>query len=349
MGQFKKYSTYIQYILIGLLLILTPFAASAGLINNSTVTTIGTVLIYAIAALGLSLLLGYSGLISLGTAGFMGLAAYSSAYFTMNLELPFLLSFVLAVAFPVAISLLVGLASLRIEGYYLAIATLGIAEIFRKLFEQLDKFTNGYRGKSARYPEIFGYVFQKEEMFIFIVVILVILMILMYNLVHSRTGRALLTMRGSNAAAQAMGINILVYRLVAFALATMFASVAGVLYVHFIKYAYPTDWILTLSLNILAIIVIGGMRSIGGALLGAFVVYGFSDLVLKDIPVIGDVYGLSSMFTGVLIILVILFYPLGLTHIFKDLYRIFKEKRFYRMAITKKEKEKIMEGENSNE
>jgi branched-chain amino acid transport system permease protein len=343
MGQstfYNKYKTYIQYIIIGILLILIPYLALAGVINNSTVTTIGTVLIYAISALGLSLLLGYSGLISLGTAGFMGLAAYFSAYFTRQLDLPFLLSFVLAVGIPVAISLLVGLASLRIEGYYLAIATLGIAEVFRKLFEQLEGFTGGYRGASARYPTIFGYEFDKQSTFILIVVVLVILMILMYNLVNSRTGRALLTMRGSNAAAQAMGINILVYRLVAFALATMFASVSGVLYVHFIKFAYPTDWILTLSLNILAIIVIGGMRSIGGAIIGSFIVYGFSDIVLQKLPVIGDVYGLASMFTGVLIILVILFYPLGLAHM---------PQSFRKWISNMKNREIKVEGEGTDE
>jgi branched-chain amino acid transport system permease protein len=131
---------------------------------------------------------------------------------------------------------------------------------------------------------------------------------------------------------------------VAFALATMFAAISGVLYVHFIGLSYPTTWILSLSLNILAIIVIGGMRSIGGALLGSFIVYGLSDLVIKNIPVIGDVYGLANMVIGILIIIVILFYPLGLINIFRDVFRLIKKLVNY----LKSKNSKLMEGENSD-
>jgi len=123
-------------------------------------------------------------------------------------------------------------------------------------------------------------------------------------------------MRGSEAAAQAMGIHLLKYRLVAFALATIFASIAGVLYVHFIRYSYPSIWSLKLSLDFLAMIVIGGLRSIYGTLIGAFIVFAIPDIFLKQIPFFNQ---LSYSLNGILIILVIIFYPNGLVYIFKDL------------------------------
>lgn len=337
-SKLQKYRVYLQYILLGVLLSLIPIIQQAGIyFRSSTVITIGTVIIYAIVALGLNLLLGYSGLVTLGTAGFMGLAAYASAYFTVKLELPFLLSFVLSVTIPVVISLLIGLASLRIEGYYLAIATLGVAEIFRKLFERLTNITEGFTGINTNYPKIFGFQFGRTETFIFIVVIFVLLMIVMHHLVNSRTGRALLAMRGSQPAAKAMGVNILKYRLLAFSISTFFAAVGGVLYVHFIQFTHPSDWILNRSLNVLAMVVIGGMRSIGGALLGAFIVEGFKSIVFDKIPLISNLTGLSSVFNGGLLILVVMIYPRGIIHLPRDIYNKLKEvKQLYDNRVKKK-------------
>jgi branched-chain amino acid transport system permease protein len=134
-------------------------------------------------------------------------------------------------------------------------------------------------------------------------------MILTYNLTNGQLGRALHAMRGSEVAAQAMGVNLLKYRLVAFALATVYASIAGALYVFLIKFTYPAVWVLGMSLNILAVVVIGGMRSIYGTVLGAFVVFAIPDLVLKKLPLIGGIDGMPYVFNGLLIILVIMFYP----------------------------------------
>lgn len=321
--KFNVYSNnkpYSQFMLFGLLMISIPLLVKMNIIFiGSNIYTLGFVFIYAIAALGLNLLLGYSGLISLGTAGFMGLSTYFAANLTEELGLPFFLSLIISVIIPSFIGLLVGLVSLRIEGYYLAIATLAVAEVLRRIFEKFIDFTRGYEGMKANFPNIFNqFQLNKDSTYILITIFLVLLMILTHNFVTSATGRALLTMRGSESAAQAMGINILKYRLIAFTIATLYASIAGVLYVHFIEGTDPSKWNLTLSLNILAIIVIGGMRSIGGTVIGAFVVYALSDLLFKNLPFIGDVYGLANVITGVLIIIIILFYPNGLIKIIKD-------------------------------
>jgi branched-chain amino acid transport system permease protein len=218
-----------------------------------------------------------------------------------------------AILIPTLIGVLVGLISLRIEGIYLAIATLCVSEILLKSFEQVDAITGGMQGKSVAYPVIFGHPFTRSETFLLLVVVLVLVMILAHNLVNGQMGRALHTMRGSEVAAQAMGINLLKYRLVAFSLATAYAALSGVLYVFFIKFSYPSVWNLNLSLYVLAAVVIGGVRSIYGTVAGAFVVWGIPDIILKNIPVLGGINGLPYIFNGILIIVVIMFAPQGLS------------------------------------
>lgn len=319
----KKYikSPHLHFVILGLLLALVPQLAEMGIFKISYVTTLGGTFILAIAALGLNILLGYSGLISLGTAGFMGLAAYLSAYFTMDMGLPFELSMILAIVIPTLLGILIGLVSLKIEGIYLAIATLAVSEILKKTFEEFDFFTGGFSGKTASYPTLLGSIeLDRTGMYYFIVATLIIVMLLTYNMMNGRLGRALNAMRGSEAASQAMGVNLLNHRLIAFALATMYASIAGVLYVHFIKYSYPTIWSLKLSLDFLAMIIIGGLRSIYGTLIGAIIVFAVPDMFLKQIPFFSE---MSYVLNGVLIILVIIFYPNGLVNMFTDLKRLF--------------------------
>lgn len=321
-------SQYGKYIIFGIILGLAPTMQQLGILQSSTIIVLGTVMFYAIVGIGLNVLLGYSGLISLGTAGFMGLGAYISAFLTSDLGLPFLLSMVISVTIPLVIGLIIGLISLRIEGYYLAIATLGVAEIFRQVFVEFEIVTGGFSGKNASYPTLFGFLeLNRQHTYLLITLVLVLILILTHNFIHSRTGRALLTMRGSEAAAQAMGINILRYKLIAFGVATLYAGIGGVLYVHFIRFAYPSGWNLTLSLQILAVIVIGGMRTISGPIVGAFIVFGVPELILKQLPVIGNIDGLAYIFTGILIIIVILFYPQGLMEVGKDLKKIWLKKK----------------------
>lgn len=318
--------TYKYYFYIGLAFIIAPFLQELGLISSSSIIVLGTVMFYSIVSIGLNVLLGYSGLTSLGTAGFMGLGAYISAYLTQDLALPFILSVIISVAIPLLIGIVIGLISLRIEGYYLAIATLGVSEIFRQVFIELDFFTGGFSGKNAGYPDFGFFTLDKNTTYILIALCLVAILVLTHNIIYSRTGRALLTMRGSEPAAQAMGISLLKYRLIAFAIATLYAALGGILYVHFIRFAYPSGWNVNLSLQILAVIVIGGMRTITGPVLGSIVVFGVPELILKQLPIIGNIDGLAYIFTGVLIIVVILFYPHGLIYIGKDIKKLFKRR-----------------------
>ena len=318
---------YTKYIIFGLIVSLMPTLAGMGLMRSATIITLGAVVFYGVVAIGLNILLGYSGLISLGTAGFMGLGAYMSAFLTESMGFPFLLSLVISVLVPVIIGGLVGLVSLRVSGMYLAIATLAVSEIFRQMFSEFTDITGGFSGMRASFPSFFGVSLSRDATFILLVVILVLLMILTDNFVNSSTGRALLTMRISETAASAMGVNLLRYKLMAFALATAYAALGGVMYVHFIQFSFPTTWTVLLSLQILAAVVIGGLKTIFGPIIGAFVVFGVPEIFLNRLPIIGDIPGLAFVFTGVLIIVVILFYPNGLIYLGHDIKRLWVTKR----------------------
>ncbi|MCL2671870.1 MAG: branched-chain amino acid ABC transporter permease [Clostridiales bacterium] len=318
---------YARFAFFGALLALLPLFTSAGLIKVSVLTTVASIFIYSIAALGLNLLLGYAGQISLGTAGFMGLGAYLAGYLAKDMPAAFWIGLLAAIIVPTLIGILVGFISLRIAGIYLAIATLCVSEILLKTFEEVEPFTGGMRGMNIKYPQIFGIQMDRTTMYWLLVGFLVLMMILTYNLVNGQFGRALHAMRGSESAAQAMGVNLLKYRLIVFALATAYAALAGALYVFFIRSSYPTTWSLMLSLNLVAAIVIGGMRSIYGTVVGAFVVWGLSDLVIKQLPVIRDLNGVAFIATGILIVVIIMFYPGGLRNIWYDVPRALRKLR----------------------
>ena len=330
---------YFRYFLFGVFLALFPAAASAGIIPTSFITLMGGVLVYSVVGLGLNLLLGYSGLISLGTAGFMGLGAYLAGYITTVVKGPFLLGVILALFVAALIGVVVGFVSLRVAGIYLAIATLCVAEILRKTFEELEWLTNGFSGLQGAYPTFFGQKLGRSGTYLLVTIVLILIMMLTHNLVNGQLGRALHAMRGSEVAAQAMGINLLKYRLIIFAIATCYAALGGVLYVHFVRFSYPGTWIMMLSLQILGAVVIGGLRSIYGTVFGAFIIFAVPDMVLK--PIFGNIDGLPYVFTGVLIILVVMFYPSGVKGLGDDLGRLWK---FVRGKICKKVKEAAENG-----
>ncbi|NLC54591.1 MAG: branched-chain amino acid ABC transporter permease [Erysipelothrix sp.] len=309
---------YIQFILFALALASIPALTNIGVLSKNYIIVFAGVIIYGIAALGLNVLLGYSGLISLGTAGFMGLGAYLSAYFTGKMNMPFELSLVLSILIPTILGILVGLVSLKIDGLYLAIATLAVSEIFREIFIQFDAFTGGASGAQSSYPSLlFGKLkLTRSGTYYLIVVILLVVLVLVYNFLKGYVGRALNAMRGSEHAAAAMGVNIFMYRLVSFALATALAATAGVLYVHIIRVSVPNSWTLNTSLDILAVIVIGGFRSIYGTFFGAFFVYGVSELFLKQISWMAE---FAYIIKGVLIILVVMYYPGGSVQMFNQI------------------------------
>jgi branched-chain amino acid transport system permease protein len=300
------------YILVGLMVAMIPLFVE---MERSTLTMLNLIVIYAIVAIGFNILLGYAGQISLGHAAFMGLGAYLSAYFTSITELPFLLSLVLSGVIPMFVGLILGLVALRLEGHYLAIATLGFGVALQQIFKEWIGFTNGFSGTRAAMPEIFGFVLKEREHFFFFAVIICILLILFaHNLLTSKTGRALIAMRDSESAAQAMGISLFKHKLIAFALSAFYAGIGGALYVHLIRFTEPNQWGIDLSLNLLAMVVIGGLASIPGSVLGAAFIVFIPEFV-KDIEWLQNIKNVASIFTGMALVLVIMFFPYGLARI----------------------------------
>ena len=325
LGSFMKNklekSMYSRFVMFGLLLSLVPILSNLDIIRYSTVSLVAYIVIFTIVALGLNILLGFSGLMSLGTAGFVGFGAYGVVYFS-SLGLPYELAILTTMFFSSLIGLLIGLFSLKVEGVYLAIATLALGEIFSQVFRRVVWFTNAFGGVHYEYPTLLGFIkLNRNFTYLFLVVIMVLMMVVMYNLTNSKTGRAFMAMSRSNSSAQAMGVNISKYRLFSFLIATLYATIGGVLFASFYRYVQPLDWNLMLTLLILAMVVVGGTKSIFGTFLGVFVIYGVPSLWLEDL--FSGVYGVAYIFSGVLIILVVMYYPHGIIYVIQDAKKIY--------------------------
>lgn len=335
-----KTSYPFRYILFGLLLTVIPLLSELDIMRGSTVRTFGYVAILAVVALGLNLLLGFSSLVSLGTAGFMGFGAYLFVFISNNLFDGFFVAAILTLIVTAGIGALIGLLSVRVEGIYLAIGTLFIGEIFLQLFKSVDWFTGGYSGAKIHYIK-FNLLFTEIDLsrnmtYVFIIFVLVLVMIGLYNLVNSRTGRALMAMSRSEHAAQAMGISIMKYRLTAFIIATELASIGGILYASYYRNVSPDGWNLNLSLIVIAVVVVGGFKSIFGTVLGAFIIYAIPELYLKDIFSSNPQF--SSIFAGILIIVVIMYYPHGAVYLWVDIKKNYARlKQYLNQKFKKKE------------
>lgn len=329
-------SMHSRFILFGIILAFIPLLSDLDIIRYSTVTLFAYIVIFTVVALGLNILLGFSGLMSLGTAGFVGFGAYSVVYFS-SLGLPYELAIIATLFVSSLIGLLIGLFSLKVEGVYLAISTLAVGEIFSQIFRRVVWFTNAFGGVHYEYPLLFGVIqLDRNFTFIFLVVIMVIMMIIMYNLTNSKTGRAFMAMSRSNSSAQAMGVNISKYRLFSFVIAILYATIGGILFASFYKYVQPLDWNLMLTLLILAMVVVGGIKSIFGTFLGVFVIYGVPSLWLEDL--FSGIYGVAYIFSGVLIIVVIMYYPHGIIYIIQDAKKLFNKLKNGIIKIRKNKK-----------
>jgi branched-chain amino acid transport system permease protein len=223
----------------------------------------------------------------------------------------------------VVIGAIVGFISLRIEGMYLAIITLGLSEILNEVFKNATKITNGTNGLGLDYNLVLfkNTIFiDHNTIFIFAAIVMFIMMILTLNIIKSPTGRAMLAMRNSLSAAQAMGVSVLKYRLMAFIIATVYAMLGGVIYMSYVSFSIPTTWTLTFSLNILAAVIVGGSQSIYGIVLGTFMIFGLNLGVFQQFKLFSENPAISIVFNGLLIIVVIMFYPGGLIRLVNTTY-----------------------------
>jgi ABC-type branched-chain amino acid transport system, permease component len=227
--------------------------------------------INSLVVMGLSLLMGYAGQISLGHAAFFGIGAYCTGVLTTHFGFSIYLSFFGGIFLSVLAAIIIGIPALRLKGHYLAVATLGIGEIVFIIFNEWMEFPGGPSGLS-NIPGLHLGNFQFNTSFRFYYLIWGInLLALLFslNVIHSRVGRALRSMHGSETAASAMGVNLSLLKIQIFVLSAIYASIAGSLYAHFVSFISPNNFGLMVSIMFLMMGVIGGIHNIWGALLGA--------------------------------------------------------------------------------
>ena len=315
-----------QIIVFAVIMCIIQLLAVAGVIPNSFVYALGSTMIYAIVAIGFCLLLGYSGLASLGTAGFIGIGSYSAFYVMQQFELPYIVALIVTLVVSLLIGVVVGFISLRIEGIYLAILTLGLSEILRNLLMAI-KPTIKINLSNAK---LFGLQMGDRGGYFLILFVFVVLLWLTSNLINSPTGRAMLAMKNSTSAAQAMGISLMKFRLLAFVIATIYAAIGGLMYMVFVRTmttATSTLLTLTTSLNILGAVIIGGSKSLWGTSFGVLIIYGIQSMFLSKIPFFQKNPAFITMLTGLLIILVVMFFPGGFAQIATNI-KLWLKKKF---------------------
>ncbi|HOK70580.1 MAG TPA: branched-chain amino acid ABC transporter permease [Bacillota bacterium] len=292
-------------VLLGAALLLLPLVTMA-FGRTYVVYLYSLVMVYVIVSLGLNILTGYTGQISIGHAGFMGIAAYASAIFTGRLGIPFVPAMMLSGLLAAVIGLGLGVPALRLHGHYLAICTMGFGVAVNQLSAVWDGLTGGYQGMKVPEASIFGYRFESDLSYYYLALAVTWLMVVAArNILRSRPGRALMAVRDSEVAAEAMGINLAKYKVAAFAISAFYAGIAGSLYAHLVKYVSPYDFNMGVSMTLLASICVGGLGSVPGSILGAIFMtlmpHAFSRV--KNLPLV---------LSGISLILVVLFLPYGL-------------------------------------
>ena len=316
--------------LIGFFALVVPFIADQYWLKAILVP----VLIFSLAAIGLNILTGYAGQLSLGSAAFMAVGAFGAYNFILRIDgMPFLLALVLGGLCAALVGVLFGLPSLRIKGFYLAVATLAAQFFIVWVLVKVEWFSN-YSSSgviTAQAVEIFGYTFDGPiSKYLLTLAIVVLMALLAKNMVRSTTGRAWMAVRDMDVAAEVIGIRPMRTKLIAFAVSSFYCGVAGALYAYtYIGTVEPEGFNLDLSFKILFMIIIGGVGSIMGSFLGAaFIVLlpifldNFVPMLLGDLVSASFVSNFQLIVFGGLIIFFLIVEPHGLAR----LWQIGKEK-----------------------
>jgi branched-chain amino acid transport system permease protein len=300
------------------------------------------VLIYGIVGLGLMLLAGFTGLFSIGHAAFLGVGAYTQA---VLLQMGWPLPVALACAFGLsaAVGVVVGLPALRVKGIYLGIATLAFGFIVEEGLARWESVTGGNSGLTVPEATLFGVGVNGDVPFYFLCLVLAVLATLgILNLLRSPTGRAFVAIRDSEISAQSMGIHLAYYKTLSFALSAGLAGLGGALYAHKLRFLSPEQFGILQSIDLLLMVVIGGLGSVHGAFLGAIFLITMPQLIAiaKDFlpPAIGLAPGLQGVVYGLVLIGFVLFEPLGLYGRWLKVRTFFSLFPFYRQGMFRRQK-----------
>ncbi len=324
----------------GLLLVL--LAAAPWVFSEYWLAQLSFVLIYGIVGLGLMLLAGFTGLFSIGHAAFLGVGAYTEAVL-VNHGLPFPLALVAAMLISAAVGVVVGLPALRVKGMYLGIATMAFGFVVAEVFARWESLTGGNAGLHVKAPAIGSWQLDTGVEFYFLCLVLAVLATLtIANLLRSPTGRAFVAIRDSEISAQSMGIHLARYKTLSFAISAALAGLGGALYAHMIKFISPDQFDLIQSIDLLLMVVIGGLGSIHGAFLGAIFLITMPQLISASkglLPeVVAQAPGLKAAVYGLVLIAFVLFEPMGLYGRWLKIRTFMQMFPFYRRGMFKRQK-----------
>ena len=314
------------------LVLVVALIAAPYLLNSYALSFLTIILITVVGALGLNILTGYTGLISLGHVGFLVTGAYAYAVLVSRYGLPPLVGFLGAGIIPALASLVVGAPSLRLKGLYLAITTLAFSFIINTVILAARTVTNGARGIAVQRPEIFGVSFDSDIAFTQLCLGFAILTLFAtLNIRRSRVGRAFVAIRDNDTAARVMGINLHAYKLFAFVTSAFITGIAGALYGIYLSFVSVEGFPFLLSIEALAILIVGGLGSALGAVQGTILIVLLPEatrLVFSlfsaqiDTLFSTGAQELKSMLYGLVIILFLRFQPRGLVGAWHDIRRL---------------------------
>ncbi|NSL53050.1 branched-chain amino acid ABC transporter permease [Calidifontibacillus erzurumensis] len=289
--------------------------------------------IAAIGAIGLNILTGFTGQISIGVGAFLGVGGYTSAILTTKLGLSFWLSMPLAGIVTALVGALFGIPSLRLKGLYLAIATLAAQVIILFVISRWDSLTGGTAGLVLMRPEIGSFSFSSETSYYYLMfVVLVATIVFSLNLFRSRVGRAFIAVRDRDVAAEVIGIDLFKYKVMAFFISSFFVGIAGALLGHYMMVVSPELYSTTVSIEYLAMILVGGLGSVFGSIYGAVFIT-LLPVVLRTVvelfsgvfpELAGLLVGMKEVVFGLVIILFLIYEPHGLAKIWQNIKDYFK-------------------------
>jgi ABC-type branched-subunit amino acid transport system permease subunit len=277
------------------------------IVDNYVIYVGARLFVYILVALGLNLLTGYAGQVSLGHAAFFAIGAYTAAVLAASLHWPFVICVTVSAVFTAIVGYLLGLPCLRLSGLYLAMATLGFTLIVQEMLLQLSVITHGSEGMSVPTASILRFTFDSDyRKYYLLLGVTIVMLILTRNLVRGRTGRAFLAIRENERAAEAMGVNLARYKTIAFAISALYTGLAGALSAFLVGFLDPQEFSFFLSIQFITIIILGGLASLLGSVLGA----GFL-IILPELLAGLDVW--QALVYGVIMVLTMLFMPFGLS------------------------------------
>ena len=334
---FKHKGQVFWYGLLLLAVFLAPLGVSTFLLGE-----LSLVCIWGIAGLGLMVLVGYTGLVSLGHAAFLAVGAYAQARL-MHAGVPLPVALLGATGISAGVGALVGLSALRMTGVYLAIATLAVAAVVEQILARWEFVTNGLRGLPVPKPELFGFQLGDAVAFYYLCLTVFTLSALaVLNLLRSSTGRSFIAVRDSEISAQAMGVNLFATKTTAFALSAGLTGLAGGLFAHKIGYLFPDSFDITTSIMLLMMVVVGGLGSMHGVVFGAI----FVGMLPQGLAIVRDFLpqawtvrlSLEPFLFGAILVLCLVFEPLGIHGRWIKIRQYFSHFPLHRRATFKKQK-----------